>query len=289
MAAYGEPHTLITERRGDEERVARAALDAGADALMVLSGDGTWSRVGSVLAGARSECRLALAAAGTGNDLAKSTGSPAGDLDATAGLIWEGAYVAVDVMAVDGVYSLNVLGAGFDAEVLSKAEGARVLSGGALYVTTALRELFSYDGLTVEIEGIDSAPRRRLIVAMANGGRFGGAFRVAPAARMNDGLLDLVVVEDVSPLERLRMFGAVIRGTHIGRPGVAYRQTPAVTLRFAEPPVLDLDGEFRQAPAATVRVEIRPAALRMVSRRLPEPTQPPPAPPSASGGRSGAA
>lgn len=268
----------MTERAGDEDRVTRIALDAGADAILGLGGDGTWSRIGAVLTATRATCPLALAAAGTGNDLAKNVGAPARDLHATAGLIWERASCPVDAIAVDDGWCLNVLGAGFDAAVLDAARGARLLSGGALYLTTALRQLFSYRGLPVRIEGVDTRLTTRLIVAVANGARFGGAFHVAPPARMDDGLLDLVAVADAGPAERVRLFGAVIAGRHLGRAGVDYRRTTGLTLHFAEPPVLDVDGEFRQAREARVRVDVRAAAIRIVTRSLPRPRQEPPAP-----------
>ena len=214
-----------------------------------------------------SGCRLAMAAAGTGNDLARNLGAPATDLDATAALIWSGSTRAVDAIAVDDGWCLNVLGAGFDAAVLAAAEGPSLLTGSPLYVTTALRELFGYSGLGVRIDGIDTGPTpRRLLVTIANGARFGGAFLIAPSARMDDGILELTAIEDAGPLARVKLFAAVVRGTHGGRRGVTQRSGPRFTLLFDEPPVLDVDGEFRRARSATVVAEVRPSAWRAVTR-----------------------
>ena len=214
-----------------------------------------------------SRCRLAMAAAGTGNDLARNVGAPATDIDATAALIWNGSTRAVDAIAVDDGWCLNVLGAGFDAAVLAAAEGPSLLTGSPLYVTTALREMFGYTGLDVRIDSVDtgSAAPRRLLVTIANGARFGGAFIIAPGAKMDDGILELTAIDDAGPIARMKLFARVVRGAHGGRPGVVQRSGPRFTLRFTEPPVLDVDGEFRRAKSATVVAEVRPSAWRAVT------------------------
>jgi diacylglycerol kinase (ATP) len=159
--------------------------------------------------------------------------------------------------------------------------------GGRLaYAASALRQLFGYRGLPIAVAGArgGGGPEPHLMLVVANGRHFGGAFRIAPGASLTDGRLDAVAVGDASALGRLRLLAAAARGAHVGHPEVAVRQAAAFSLVFAAPPAYEADGEYRRAESAAVEVRCVPLALRVVT---------PAAPPAPAGGptipRAGAA
>jgi diacylglycerol kinase (ATP) len=103
-----------------------------------------------------------------------------------------------------------------------------------------------------------------MMLIIANAKHFGGAFHIAPDASLTDGHLDAIAIRDASPLARLRLFGSVIRGTHLAHPDVNAEQARSFTLRFEAPPAYETDGEYRRASSASLEVACVPGALRVV-------------------------
>jgi diacylglycerol kinase family enzyme len=138
----------------------------------------------------------------------------------------------------------------------------RLLRGAAVYVVSALRELFRFPGLPI---GVDGAPaQEHLLAVFSNGSHFGGAFHIAPGARIDDGLVDAILVRDVANLARLPLLASAIRGTHVQGPHATQQRTPRMTLRFAEAPWFEADGELCRAAGPMVEVASVPGALRVV-------------------------
>ncbi len=266
QAGVAENHVQTTARPGEEAALARRAIDEGATTIVAVGGDGTWSNVASALIRAEADCRLGLIAAGTGNDFAKSVGAPARDCVASARLAVDGPDCRVDVGRAEDQYFLNAVGFGFDVAVLEEAARVRWLRGTLLYAYAALHQLLRYDGIDVAFDA--ERPTRRLIFVVANGRWFGGAFRIAPGASCDDGLLDAVAIPEATGIERVRLFASAIRGAHVRLPNVDGRQARTFTLQFASPPAYDLDGEYRQAQSNTVTIECVPRALRVVGASL---------------------
>jgi diacylglycerol kinase (ATP) len=264
FAARGITDVRPTVAPGDETRQVRSALADGCDTIAVLGGDGTWSKAAAELARHGSPARLALIAAGTGNDFVKNLPEPSHDVDAMARLVEGDAEERrIDMAAVDGELFLNVAGFAFDVAVLVRTERTRWLRGAALYAVAAVRELFAYRGLTAHIEG-ESGPSTFLLLAFANGAHFGGTFHVAPGARIDDGLVDAVAIADVGTLARPGLLVRAAAGTHLGHPSVSTRRAGAFSIRFPSAPLYEADGELRRATSAHVRIESRPGVLRIL-------------------------
>ena len=263
----------VTERAGDEARLAREALDDGCTAIALLGGDGTWSNAAREVIRAGSDCAIALLAAGTGSDFAKSVGAPAHDFALTAQLLAGGATRLVDAARVDDHPFINVAGFGFDASVVAAMADVRWLRGNALYLYAALRELFGYAGFDAALHTGGScetaaASRPRLALVVANGRHFGGAFTIAPNASLDDGHLDVIDIGPAAPLRRLRIFAAATRGAHLGLAEVTEHRARHLVVRFEQPPLFEADGELRRAASAEVEIASLPAALRVVAPRL---------------------
>ena len=254
------------------EMAARAAGE-GAATILALGGDGTWGNVVRGIMASGADTRMALVAAGTGNDFAFATGVPAQDIKAAVDVAYGDEEQRIDVGEVDGVHFVNCAGFGFDAEVLRSTHDVTWLRGHAVYLYAAARKLFSYQAIHAHV-GFDcsfatsqSTTSERatphLAVVIANGPRFGGGFLIAPGANVGDGMLDVVRIADATPLRRGALFARLVGGTHVSAPEVTLRRAQSVTLDFRTPPLFDADGELHQASSTRLLVRCLPGALRL--------------------------
>ena len=137
-----------------------------------------------------------------------------------------------------------------------------------MYVAAALGELLGYAGLESRVEGVAGVDparwSRRLLLVFSNGKEFGGAFRIAPGARIDDGALDAVVCGDGIRLARLPLLARAIRGTHLTHPMVRHTAAARFSLAFREPTHFEADGELRRTIGAEAEVACLPSALRVL-------------------------
>ena len=269
FAAAGVGDVRLTEVREGERTVARRAIDDGFTTLVAVGGDGTWGNVANAILNSGADVRLALIAAGTGNDFAKTVAAPMNDFAQTAKLATQdGTDVRVDVGKIEDQFFLNITGFGFDIAVLEDIPKIPVLRGDAVYIVSALRQIVGYGG--VEIDIVTSARTRgklrHLMLVIANARNFGGAFKIAPGASLSDGKLDAIAIYDAPAMKRLGLFAAAVKGTHVTKPGVSVEQSAKFALTFSSPPAYETDGEYRQAKAAELEVLCVPAALRVVTK-----------------------
>lgn len=277
-------HSLTTGP-DDEGRLARAALEGGAETVVAVGGDGTWSHVADQLVGWPGAARLGLLPSGTGNDFGRNLGIEYDSPDHAVRALAVGRTRRVDVGRVvspsapdrdrgrgDAYRSrhfLNVVGFGFDIAVIDAAARARFLKGAPLYKVTALQQLFRYPGLDVTVTSAQhgSRPGRRLIVVVSNGRYFGGGFPIAPAATVDDGRIHACVIEDAGPLRRASLFGRVERGRHVGMPEVQILSEERFSVRFSPEealPRFEVDGDVYGSATPEVSVEVLPRALDVI-------------------------
>lgn len=233
---------LTGDDAADLAAKVRATIEAGVEALVVVGGDGMVNLGLNAVAG--TPLPLGIVPAGTGNDIAHALGLPVDDVAAAAGVLRQalsdGSRQVVDAARCtwrepDGSpasqWFAGVLGAGFDAIVNERANGWRWPRGRAKYVTAMLRELpvFKPRAYTIELDGeVWATPA--MLVAVGNGPSYGGGMRVCPAAELDDGLLDVMVVEPLGRPEFLRIFPRVYAGTHVEHPAVTIRRARSVTV-----------------------------------------------------------
>ena len=149
--------------------------------------------------------------------------------------------------------------------MLTAASRVPLLRGHVRYVATAIPQLFTYRSIDARIayeDGTASAGQF-LALVVANGPRFGGGFRIAPGASVNDGALDFLTVADGNVWRRAALFARVRFGTHTAESEVTRRLLRNVQIHFRSAPLMDLDGELVQSHSATVAVSCLPGALRV--------------------------
>ncbi len=255
----GDSHAHSTDN-------ARAAVASGGiDVLAVVGGDGM-AHLG-VNACAGTPVALAIIAAGTGNDNARSLGLPIRQPEQAADLISSGTVRTIDagrMRTADGDrWWIGVLGGGFDSVVTERAHRWSWPKGPMRYNLAVARELpvFSAIPYAIEVDG-HRVETTAMLVAVGNGPAFGGGMLVLPEAKLDDGLLDVLILHEVSVLEFLRVFPRVFKGTHITHPKIEILRGKKVRLETTGI-MAQADGErFHPMP---IDVEVAPGALRVVA------------------------
>jgi diacylglycerol kinase (ATP) len=256
----------LTQGPGDEARLATEAIGRGLRTIVAVGGDGTWSNVGNAILRSGVRARLGLVPGGTGSDLAKTLGIPPRDVHACCRIVLEGRTRTIDVGRIEDRYFLNIAGFGYDVAVLEDSWSVSYLEGSALYLYCALRQLRSYRGFAVagEADGRQLGRRDLLMLVVANARIFGGGFKIAPEADVEDGLLDAVAFSNMGLGGRVGALVRLLRGTHAGQAQVESFRAAKLALRFASPPAYETDGEWNQARSADVAIEAVPRALSML-------------------------
>ncbi len=274
FARHGITDVRGTAFAGDETRLVHEAIADGIETIVVAGGDGTWSKCAVALARAGSPARMALVAAGTGNDFAKNFRAPFRDFEAMAQLIATGGEERrVDLGRLGDHLFTNVAGFGFDVVVSQAAARYPNLRGPAVYVAGALSQLFRYEGLDARIEGVDgedpARTRRRLMLVFANGKEFGGTFPIAPGARIDDGLIHAIVFTESSRAARIPLLISALRGTHLRHRMVRHTAGDRFALEFTSRPWFELDGDLHESATTRLEVGVLRGALRVLDAPQP--------------------
>lgn len=249
-----------------QRRETIRAVEAGADALVVVGGDGMVNLGINIVAG--TELPLGIVPSGSGNDLADGLGIPTSDTEAAIDALL--AALELPPRAIDAGLVRHgdlstwfgcVLSAGFDATVNERANSMTRPRGGNRYVLALLWELATLaprhyrivaDGEAFEVDA--------MLISVANNRSLGGGMRIVPHADLADGRLELFIVTKMSKLRFLRMFPRVFAGRHTDLPEVSFR--PLSTVRIeAEGVIAYADGE-RLGPLP-LEVSVVPGALRV--------------------------
>jgi diacylglycerol kinase (ATP) len=257
----------LVGRDGDEAAdLAASALATGPDGLVVVGGDGMVHLALQQLAGPDAPgVPLGVVPAGTGNDVARYLGVPRRDPAAAAAVVADGHVREMDLARAGGAYYATVLANGFDSAVNERANAMTWPRGQMRYnlATAAQLRTFHPVRYALEIDG------RRLdveamLVAVGNGPSYGGGLRICEGAKLDDGLLDVVVIRSLSKPALLRVYPRLFTGTHVRLP--QYEHHLATRVSLAAPGISAYaDGE--RLGALPLTVESAPRAVTVFVAR----------------------
>ncbi len=258
-----DARVTVTLGPGHATEVTREAAGSGVELVVAWGGDGTMNEVARALA--FGPVAMALVPAGSGNGLARELGVP---LDAAAALALAGTgrRRRIDAGEINGQLFFNVAGVGLDARVAHAFAARKGRRGLRSYLRLGAQELLRYqaEGYDVESDG-ETSTGRMLFIAMANSRQYGSHGCIAPSARLDDGRLDLVIVED-QPLWRVM---TRVPAFFSGRltPGGGLRMSTFTRARIATAGRLDvhLDGEPAML-AGPLDARVHAGALTVVVR-----------------------
>lgn len=246
------------------QEVARKAGGQG-HVVLAVGGDGIAGCVGGALSG--TDAVLGIVPAGRGNDFARALGLPT-EPAALAGLLLNGSPRPVDTIRVSSAFhaETSVLGsvyAGVDAVANRHANTSRLLRGAASYYAGGLRAVVGWRPAAYRIT-VDGTlyERRGYTVVAANSGFYGFGRQIAPGARVDDGLLDVVVIRHAPKRLFFTMMNELKTGAHVARPEVEVLRGREVRVEADRDVPYGADGEVEAALPVTVRVE--PGALNVI-------------------------
>ncbi|MFF8375891.1 diacylglycerol/lipid kinase family protein [Streptomyces sp. NPDC015661] len=250
------------------EHAQELAREAGAKGHIVLAvgGDGMAGTVGGALSG--TDTVFGLVPAGRGNDFARALGLPT-DAPGLAKVLLEGEPRAVDTIEVEsaqhqGTCVLGSVYAGVDAVANRHANASRLLRGAASYYAGGLRAVLAWKpaAYRITIDGIRHERTGYTVVA-ANSGFYGFGRNIAPGARLDDGLLDVVVIKEAPKRLFFAMMNELKTGAHVNRPQIEILRGKEVRIEADRPLPYGADGEVDATLPVTLRA--RPAALRVLA------------------------
>lgn len=265
----------FTREPGHAEHLARAAALAGAKTIVVVGGDGTLNEVVNGLmlddeaVGDEGPVALGILPVGTGSDFARSLELPRDPLQAAIHLTREAQAHPLDVGRIDCTlagashtrYFVNIAGLGFDGEVADRVNRSGTRSGGGLiYQTMLFRSLLSYQNkdVTMSVDGKQRVGRMNSVI-VANTVFFGAGMPIAPNAKIDDGLFDVIVLGDLSKPEVIANLPRLYRGTHLTHPKVSEMRAQEITVEARQRMFLQAEGEL---------IGEAPATFKMLPRKL---------------------
>lgn len=257
---YGEDVQIhFTERGGHARELAAAAVGAGVQGVIVWGGDGTFNEAAGALIG--TNIPVGLVPAGSGNGLAGALGTPRIPQDALR-TFFSGDTRKIDAGRIGDRIFFNVAGIGFDARVAAlfnqRAAGTR---GPWPYFVIGVRQGCTYCALDYDVR-LDDEPMkyRALLIVFANGSEYGLGARIAPDARLDDGLLDVLIAEDRGVLARFWSARHFARGAPANAPSVLTRRVRKAVVEAAGEMEFHVDGEPARA-SGRLEIEVLPGAL----------------------------
>jgi YegS/Rv2252/BmrU family lipid kinase len=246
--------------------LAQAASEAGDALLVVVGGDGTVNEVVNGVAGTGAE--LAVLPCGTGQDFGRTHGVPSRFDDAVrVALGAEAKTIDLGRVECEGGparFFANVGSAGMSGAVARRANGmTKALGGRATFLYALTREFLAWQNTEVVVELAEAVRREGPMhdVIVANGRFHGGGMKLAPDARQDDGLFDVVLIGDVTKPDFVTTAPKLYSGRYLSHPKVELLRSSTVAIEAADPLPLEVDGEpIGTTPA---RFEVVPSALRL--------------------------
>ncbi|HEU5012612.1 MAG TPA: diacylglycerol kinase family protein [Roseiflexaceae bacterium] len=265
----------LTHVRGGATELTCQAIAQGYTRVVAVGGDGTINEiVNGIKRAERTEKRtaaLGIVPLGTGSDFARTAFGQGGkDLHAAVQRLANGRTRAIDVGHVQvaggaGRFFLNGLGLGLDAQAAAEALKIRRLKGLAVYLVAILRAQRNYQAPTMSVRYDSAHVRRRLLFASVANGRFqASGFLLTPDAQIDDGKLDVCIVDHMGLLGIMRHLPKVVRGTHARLKEVTLAQVRAVTVDAEGPIPVATDGEVVTTDARTIHAHILPQSLELL-------------------------
>ncbi|MDH7511682.1 MAG: diacylglycerol kinase family lipid kinase [Clostridiales bacterium] len=265
----------FTEKPFQATEIARSAVKSGAELVIGVGGDGTINEIANGFFEERriinSDSALGILPSGTGCDLTKSLKIPRGFKEALK-VITQAPSTLIDIGRVtfrnrDGGESerlfLNVADFGLGGEVVSEVNQRRLERKASSYVRCLISTMTRYKNkrIRVQVDGRELPEGEYLVGAVANGKIFGKGMKIAPAARLDDGLFDFVLVEGMTFREFCRHGWKIFFGTHLSHPKISLWRAKKVEAMASDEQdvLLELDGE---------QLGLLPATFEIFPRRL---------------------
>lgn len=252
-----EGRVVVTSTPNDATALTREFVEAGVSTIVAWGGDGTINQVAS--AAAFHGPALGIVPGGSGNGLARELHIPWEPKRALR-VALTGRTTSIDAGELGGRLFFNVAGIGFDAH-LARVFNERGKRGAIGYATSTLRQIFGYQAQHYDLRiGELQLRQRALVVVLANTRQWGNNALIAPLARPDDGLLEVVVLPDLHPLAALWYVPRLFLGSLHKIRGVTMRSAREIEISGDQLQMFHVDGEVVQA-TSPVSARVHPQAI----------------------------
>ena len=251
-------------------QIAREEAAAGRERIFALGGDGTFQALLNAVAG-NTNISIGVLPAGGGNDLASALGLPLDAVRAAEMILTRGEAVPLDAARArtgEGAERLYMGGGGvgLDAEAARFASGIyRRMRGRSRYLLSAIRALGTFRGIYVRVslEGAEqtSLEGTALVLGVLNTPSYGGGVRLAPKARLEDGHLDLVLLENLSAVEIARLLPRMAASGELRTERIQRHHVTRARIETERPCAFHADGEI--VGMTPVEIAVVPQAMRV--------------------------
>lgn len=279
---FGPFSVEFTRAPGDAMTLAEEAANSGSQLIIACGGDGTINEIANGILNSGEDVELGVLPSGTGGDFRRTLGIPDSTAEAAA-ILCKGETRTMDVGKVTfcdhaGIevsrYFVNVSSVGLAPHIVERVKSttafdwlpAKSLRGRANFAVSTLQEILDLEPALVRVRFDDGDEHTLQTIAfcVANSRYFGGGMMIAPKAKINDGLFDVVNIGDLGTAKILLNAYSIYRGTHEEIPEVKSTRASRVEISAADPSktiLLETDGELPGKLPATY--EIGPSALRV--------------------------
>jgi diacylglycerol kinase (ATP) len=263
---FGDVDLVTTAAEGDANRAARDAARRHYDYIFVAGGDGTLNEAVNGVAAdpsALAGVTLGVVPIGTGNDFASALGIP-DDLDQAIDALGRAEPRQIDLGRLDDQFFVNVSAGGFIAEVSDAVSTQlKTIAGKLAYLIGGAQVLMSHEPIVAHYRTGFTAGRSTLeTFAVCNSRLIGGGRLIAPDAVLDDGELDVCLIEDMPPVEFIGLLRRVSAGEHLADERVRYFRTRELQMTFDRRVKVNVDGQVLETDRCSYSV--LPQAIRFL-------------------------
>ena len=254
----------FTQRPKHATGLAKRATTDKFEIVVAVGGDGTVHEVLNGIYGSNSS--LGIIPIGAGNDISTCLGIPQKDIKKAIEIIKVGKKKKFDLGRINGEYFMGVAGTGFDTMVVDftfKHRNLLKLLGSLFYIYGVYNVLIRFKPIFFKLTTKETViEKKAMTIAVGNSWMYGGGMKVVPDAKLDDGLFDVCIVEEISKLEFLKVFPRVFSGTHITHPAVKIFRTDFLRIESDIKMSVQADGEIIKSLPANF--ELIPKALSVI-------------------------
>jgi diacylglycerol kinase (ATP) len=248
---------IYTEFAGHAKEIAQKAIDCNINRVVAVGGDGTLNEIGSILRG--SNTQMGIVPMGSGNGLARHLKIPLNPIDAAIRAI-NGHQLEIDTCTINDIPFFCTAGVGFDAYVaenFSKKKNRGFLT----YIITSIQSFFSFKTVEMKIESKTYIP---FAMTFANASQYGNEAIVAPESKIDDGLIDMVILKPFSIVLSLIIVWRLFNGTFSKSKYVETIKGERFSVFANSNLLIHFDGEPKLLNTNELIVEIDPRKLKVI-------------------------
>ena len=255
-----------TEAPGHATVLSREAVEQGVDIVVAVGGDGSVNEVAASLIG--TDTILGIIPAGSGNGFAMHLGLGR-DLDKAIRILNTAKPVLIDSAVLNDQSYVNLAGVGFDASVAYRLKKS-TFRGLFAYAYYAILETFQYriQRYRIQLDGQEAFERECLLIEVANSPMFGYNFRIAPQAKLKDGLLEVVMVKKVPKWRYLFSLWRFLNNSFHKSRLVECYSVKKIEINLKEEAPIHFDGEGFLS-CHNLIISVNPLSLRVLTPKVP--------------------